>query len=151
MYKIMIIDDDPTSLAIGKALLEDKYEVSLARSAHQALGALIRESLPDVILLDMVMPGIDGIALLRKFKQNDQLKNIPVIFLTSEDDLDVEVQSYCNGASDFLQKPVSPDMLWIKIRQQLSYIELQKENKELKSKLLQLRETFESMFKTYLQ
>lgn len=139
MSKIMIIDDDATSLAIARAFLEDEYELSLVRSGPQALGALKGPVLPDLILLDMLMPGLSGLEVLEKIKQNDRLKEIPIIFLTGERRPDMEIKGYAAGAVDFLLKPVDRLLLKIRIRQQLAYNELLRENRELK-KLLNLSE-----------
>lgn len=150
MYRIMLVDDDPTSLAIGKALLEDQYELTLVRSGQQALGALLERVLPDLILLDMVMPGINGMELLQMVKNDRRLSDIPVIFLTGESTLRQTVLSYDNGAADFLVKPVDPDMLRIKVAQQLQYMELRRENAALKAELRAFRDRFDAAFGPYL-
>lgn len=139
MHKIMIIDDDPVSLSIGRAFLEDNYQVMLVHSGQQALGTLRSELPPDLILLDVQMPGISGMEFIKIIKQDEQLKNIPVIFLTGERNLDLEVEGYTNGAVDFLLKPVNSYLLKVKIAQQISSVELMCENKELRNKLKQLK------------
>lgn len=150
MYHIMLIDDDPTSLAIGKALLGDQYRLTLIRSGQQALGALLGADLPDLILMDMLMPGISGMEVLKELKEDDRLKAIPVIFLTGESDQRWAVETYCGGAADFLSKPVDPDLLRIKIKQQLYLLELLRENKALKAGLRELQAKFNACFDRYL-
>lgn len=150
MYKIMLVDDDSTSLAIGRALLESDYELVLAKSGIQALGAMKSGKLPDLVLLDMVMPGLDGLGLLRKMKRDPALAQIPIVFLTSENDLDKEIEGYGSGAADFLRKPVSPELLRIKIQRQLAAIALERENAALKRSLKALHDQFEELFSTFL-
>lgn len=139
MHKIMIIDDDLVSLSIGKAFLDDEYEVALVYSGQQALGILKDAAIPDLILLDMLMPGISGMDLIKIIKQDDRLKDIPVIFLSGEGSIDVEVEGYLNGACDFLQKPVNSYLLKAKIKHFITFVELRRENKELRRQLGLLR------------
>lgn len=144
-YQILIVDDDSTSLAIGRALLEDEFELTFARSGLQALGMLQSGALPDLILLDMVMPGLGGMEVLSTLKRNALLCEIPVIFLTGESSVEEEVRSYHNGASEFLLKPVNPDMLSIILHRQLSYLKLKRENDRLRRGLEALRAQFEAL------
>lgn len=139
MYKIMIVDDDPTSLAIGRALLEKEYQLILVHSGMQALGFLKGGELPDIILLDMAMPGISGLEVLKTLKETPAWQDIPVVFLTGESGTREEVESYTVGAADFLQKPVNARMLMIKLRQQINYIELKRENARLKTALQEIK------------
>lgn len=135
LRKIMIVDDDSTSLAIGRAFLDGKYEVSLAHSGHQALGALKDEHIPDLILLDMQMPGMNGLDVLKSVKQDERLKDIPVIFLTGDRSVDLEIEGYTNGASGFLNKPVNKYLLMVEIQQHLDYNDLKRENMVLRKRL----------------
>lgn len=146
MYTIMMVDDDPTSLAIGRALLEGEYKLILARSGHQALGFLKQGIIPDLILLDMVMPGLGGIDVLKNLKGNPVMQDIPVIFLTGESESEQELEGYWNGAADFLEKPVIPGILRVRIVQQLSFLELKRENARLKEGLRQIKNQFDMLF-----
>lgn len=150
MYRIMIIDDDPTSLAIGRALLEHEYELTLVRSGHQALGSLDGDNIPDIILLDIIMPDMNGIDVLMTIKKNNRLKDIPVIFLTAESSLNKAVQGFSCGASDFVEKPVDPDLLRIKIKQQIYILELKHENDAMKETLRLLKKQFDDLTLPYL-
>lgn len=143
MYKIMMVDDDPTSLAIGRALLEKDYQLVLMRSGVQALGYLKSGELPDLLLLDMAMPGISGIEVLKALKSDPALCEIPVVFLTGGSDITEEIESYREGAADFLQKPVNPQMLRIKLQQQFSWLETKKENIKMKAVLRQMHQQLE--------
>ena len=111
MKKIMIVDDDVTSVAIVKALLEPEFEVVSANTGVEALGELQRSPDLNLILLDMVMPGVSGMDLLKVLKKSENWSNISVIFLTSLEGVDIELEGFTNGASDFLQKPVNAELL----------------------------------------
>lgn len=115
MKKIMIVDDDVTSVAIVKALLEPEFEVVSANTGVEALGELQRSPDLNLILLDMVMPGVSGMDLLKVLKKSENWSNISVIFLTSLEGVDIELEGFTNGASDFLQKPVNAELLRLKI------------------------------------
>lgn len=131
----MIVDDDPTSLAIGKAFLAEKYDVTLIHSGQQAIGALKGNSFPDLILLDMLMPGLSGLDLLEILKKDSRLKEILVIFLTGERSSDLEIKGYLAGADDFLQKPIDRVLLELKIQQHLGVAKLRRENRLLRNRL----------------
>lgn len=98
MKKIMIVDDDVTSVAIVKALLEPEFEVVSANTGVEALGELQRSPDLNLILLDMVMPGVSGMDLLKVLKKSENWSNISVIFLTSLEGVDIELEGFTNGA-----------------------------------------------------
>lgn len=131
----MIIDDDSTSLAIGRALLEADYQTILMKSGLQALGYLKNHKLPNLVLLDVMMPGTNGMEVLKAFKSNKEYSNIPVLFLTSSEDVDSEIEGFTLGAADFIRKPVVPILLKKKIETQFRIIDLIKENERLKSEI----------------
>lgn len=138
MYKIMIVDDDPTSLAIGKALLEPSYKIILMKSGVQALGYLKNNPKPDIILLDMVMPGTSGLDVLKALKEDRKLDDIPVIFLTSIDDNGLEIEGILLGATDFIRKPVNPSLLKKKIEFQSELIRIREENHDMRNRIAKL-------------
>lgn len=146
MKKIMIIDDDPTSLAIAKALLESEYEVVTMQSGLQALGYLQDHQPPELILLDMVMPGTSGMDVLKALKEIPKLADIPVIFLSSMEGMDFEVEGFTHGAEDFIQKPIHAQLLKMKIRRQLYIHQLKEENQLLQRKLQLLKIKIDAVF-----
>ena len=148
MKKIMIIDDDVTSVAIVKALLEPEFEVVSANTGVEALGAL--QCSPDLILLDMVMPGVSGMELLKVLKKSENWSNISVIFLTSLEGVDIELEGFTNGASDFLQKPVNAELLRLKIKRQLFIQDLKAENQHLQKTLQTLHSRIDQVFNEVL-
>ena len=146
MKKIMIIDDDTTSLAIAKALLESEYEVVTMQSGLQALGYLQDHQPPELILLDMVMPGTSGMDVLKALKEIPKLADIPVIFLSSMEVMDFEVEGFTHGAEDFIQKPIHAQLLKMKIRRQLYIHQLKEENQLLQRKLQLLKIKIDAVF-----
>ena len=146
MKKIMIIDDDTTSLAIDKALLESEYEVVTMQSGLQALGYLQDHQPPELILLDMVMPGTSGMDVLKALKEIPKLADIPVIFLSSMEGMDFEVEGFTHGAEDFIQKPIHAQLLKMKIRRQLYIHQLKEENQLLQRKLQLLKIKIDAVF-----
>lgn len=148
MKKIMIVDDDVTSVAIVKALLEPEFEVVSANTEVEALGAL--QCSPDLILLDMVMPGVSGMELLKVLKKSENWSNISVIFLTSLEGVDIELEGFTNGASDFLQKPVNAELLRLKIKRQLFIQDLKAENQHLQKTLQTLHSRIDQIFNEVL-
>ncbi|MDR1731593.1 MAG: response regulator [Synergistaceae bacterium] len=110
MKRILIVDDNITSLRQAAAQLAADYEVLLAKSGALALQICIQEK-PDLILLDVEMPDMDGFETLARLRQNPWLEHIPVIFLTSRDDVETEVRGLSLGARDFISKPVEKSIL----------------------------------------
>ncbi|GJD18457.1 two-component hybrid sensor and regulator [Rivularia sp. IAM M-261] len=102
---ILIVDDTPTNLdVISEALSDAGFDVAIATSGERALQQLERR-LPDVILLDVMMPGIDGFETCRRLKVNSKTSDIPVIFMTALSDTDSKVQALELGAVDYITKP----------------------------------------------
>lgn len=102
---IMIVDDEPDALlATQRALEADGYNVIVARSGPEALEKM-GETVPDAIILDVMMPEIDGFEVCRLLKKNDRLKHIPVIMLTAKGQTDDKVEGIELGADDYITKP----------------------------------------------
>lgn len=124
MHKIMIIDDNITSLAIAKSALESNYIVIPVTSGEQAFKLLHRmKELPDLILLDIDMPELNGFSVISKLKTNPKVKDIPVVFLTVQDDSASELEGFSLGAVDYIKKPFSIPLLNKRIELQLQIIE----------------------------
>jgi two-component system cell cycle response regulator len=104
--KILIVDDDPTSLKILESMLpENRYSVIKADNGEEALDSAFNE-IPDLILLDIMMPGIDGYEVTRRIKRDERTKDIPIIIITSLDKAEVMVSELEEGAEELLNKPV---------------------------------------------
>lgn len=104
---ILVVDDEISNIEIVSAALEEEYEISFALSGDQAL-EIAHISNPDLILLDVVMPGLDGYEVCRRLKRDSQLADVPVIFTTSMDGAEAEVRGLSAGAIDYVTKPFQP-------------------------------------------
>lgn len=124
MKSILIVDDNMVSLKQISAQLADSYEVSLAKSGELALQICSKEK-PDLILLDVEMPGMDGFETIARLKEDTALYQIPVIFLTACHDAATEVKCLESGAMDFIAKPVNTDILHHRIELHLQFSEYQ--------------------------
>ncbi len=130
MHRIMVIDDSLVSLAAAKKVLEDEsYIVQAVNNGMQAMIELKNMTeLPDLILLDVEMPEINGFETLKKIKDENRLKNIPVIFLTGSDNHEAELEGLLIGAVDYIMKPFLPPLL----KQRVSlHLQLQMQKNEL--------------------
>jgi len=102
---ILIVDDNPTNLQVlGKLLAEQGYELSIAQSGQEALD-FVAETEPELILLDIMMPGMDGYAVCRQLKKNAGTKHIPIIFLTAKIESADIIKAFELGAADYVTKP----------------------------------------------
>ena len=127
---ILIVDDMADNRLLLDALLSDKYTIQLAESGQQCLD-MVSEKKPDLILLDLVMPVMDGFEVCAKLKDNYDTQNIPVIFITSSTCDDEKLKAYELGADDFINKPFNHDELTAKISKTLSGVASINEAKEL--------------------
>jgi len=138
MKSILIVDDNLVSLKQISAQLAKNYDVSLAKSGELALQICAREK-PDLILLDVEMPGMNGFETLKRLREDPQLKSTPVIFLTGNHDSATEVKCLQSGAMDFITKPANIDILYhrIELHLQFSTYQLHLENmvKELEDNI----------------
>ena len=110
MKKILVIDDNKTTLAMAKQAIGDEYSVIAVISGYQALKYLERD-IPDLILLDLNMPDMDGKQTMKKIKGNEKWCEIPIIVLTVENNPQTEVECLEMGAVDFIGKPFVPQVM----------------------------------------
>jgi putative two-component system response regulator len=122
--KILVVDDNMSSLRQISAQLAAEYYVALASSGEQALQICAAEK-PDLILLDVCMPVMDGFETLKQIKASPQLVGIPVIFLTGSDETGAEAKGLALGARDFLTKPVGKSVLTHRINLHLRFVSYQ--------------------------
>jgi two-component system, sensor histidine kinase and response regulator len=112
---ILVVDDQAANLrAVSALLTRHGYAVITADSGAQAL-ALAGNCQPDLILLDMIMPGMDGFALLREIKQDARLRRVPVVFLTAAQDRELLIRAFDSGAVDYVTKPFMPEELLARV------------------------------------
>lgn len=112
---VLIVDDSPEDIQVIMQNLKDTYAVLVANSGTKALEMAQKENKPDVILLDIMMPGIDGYETCRQLKQNDVTRDIDVIFVSANDTVEEKMAGYDVGASDYVIKPVHPEELRQKV------------------------------------
>ncbi len=113
--RLLIVDDEPANIRILSNILAEDYALSAATDGKQAL-ALAKSQSPDLILLDMVMPDMDGLAVCEVLKAMDETRDIPVIFVTKLDDPENEEQGLLAGAVDYISKPVSPPIVKARVK-----------------------------------
>jgi putative two-component system response regulator len=117
---ILVVDDTPDNLVLMSALLEDVYRVKVANSGEKALRIAQSDRPPDLILLDIMMPGMDGYQVLEQLKSDIRTRDIPVIFLTAKSEIEDERKGLELGAVDYITKPISPPIVLARVRTQLS-------------------------------
>jgi len=118
MKTIFVVDDSDTNLSMAEAALEECYRVMTMPSAEKMFD-LLEKITPDLILLDIEMPQMDGFEALKRLKAEDRWSGIPVMFLTGRTDADVEVHGFEMGAVDFVTKPFSAPVLQNRIKTHL--------------------------------
>jgi len=118
--KILVVDDDPTILTIAEMILRNAdYDVICAKSGLECLAHLTQNP-PDLLLLDIIMPFMDGLETLRRVRNELHMTELPVILLTGESDLNTVKAAKGLGATDYILKPIKQDLLLSKLEQRLS-------------------------------
>lgn len=134
---ILLVDDNPTNLGIlVKSLSDSGYKVRVAQDGESAI-AQIPYAKPDLILLDVMMPGIDGFETCRRLKLDSATKDIPVIFMTALTDVFDKVQAFQVGAVDYIIKPFRVEEVLVRAR---THLDIQKLQNQLKTQNLHLQE-----------
>jgi DNA-binding response OmpR family regulator len=128
---IFVVDDNNGNLVACRSILKPYYEVYPVQSAEKMFEMLVH-IMPDLILLDVEMPEISGYDALRKLKNNDAHKDIPVIFLSARSDSTSEMEGFNLGALDYIHKPFSSNILLRRIEMHLSLIAYRKILSEIK-------------------
>ena len=126
--KILVVDDDPLNIRNAVRILKDDYKVSYATSGQAAIEQ-VEKDIPDLILLDIHMPNMNGFEVISSLKSNELYSEIPVIFLTADTDQETEVQGLKAGALDFIAKPFKDDIVKQRVRHLLELSILQKDLK----------------------
>jgi putative two-component system response regulator len=135
--KIMLVDDNMANLAMGKNMLKDAYEVYAIPSAAK-LFEILEHVTPDLILLDIMMPEMDGYEAIRQLKADSNRADIPVIFLTSKTDERSELEGLSLGAIDYVAKPFSAPLLLKRIENHLLIVSQRKELKNYNDNLQEM-------------
>lgn len=139
---ILVVDDVADNIAIIKELIKDKYKVKAALNAKTAMKICLSDSPPDLILLDIMMPDVDGLTLCKQLKQNPLTQNIVIIFLTALSETADVVKGLSLGAVDYITKPIIPAILLARIEVHSKIIFNQRTIQGQIDNLLQQNETF---------
>ncbi|WP_435635392.1 HD-GYP domain-containing protein [Pseudomonas solani] len=130
---LLLVDDEPTNLQVLRHILQDDYRLLFAKDGAKALELAQREA-PDLVLLDVMMPGMTGHEVCARLKADEATTSIPVIFVTALADVEDEARGFEVGAVDYITKPVSPPIVRARVRTHLSLVRLD----ELKQTRLQI-------------
>jgi len=122
-HRIMIVDDERSNRKVLSDLLSDEFDIVLAKNAAQVFRRLNSDQAIDLILLDIMLPDTDGYEILRKMKNTEEQKNIPVIFITVLDSIEDEEKAFKTGAVDFITKPFHPSIVKARVQNQIKLIE----------------------------
>lgn len=133
-FRILLVDDDSMNLAIGERMLGGRFDVICAKSGQEAI-ELLKTLRPELIMLDIHMPGMSGFEVMDWLKKQEELKEIPVVFLTADNDRDVEIQGLKKGAKEYIRKPFVADIMIERVTRILEFERLKKHlNREVEKK-----------------
>ncbi|HHJ1300086.1 two-component system response regulator [Pseudomonas sp. P1B16] len=116
---VLVVDDTPDNLMLIADLLRNRYRVKAANSGEKALRLLQGDALPDLILLDIMMPGLSGYDVAKQLKRAPRTRNIPIIFLTAMAAAEDEIRGLGLGAADYITKPIIPPVLLARVETQI--------------------------------
>jgi putative two-component system response regulator len=117
---ILVVDDAPANIEVLRGILRDDYRVRVATGGERGLAIAHATPAPDLILLDIMMPGMDGYEVCTRLKSDYRTRHIPVIFITAMGEVRDEARGFEVGAVDFITKPVSPPIVLARVRAQLA-------------------------------
>lgn len=132
---VLIVDDEPLSVEMLGSLLNDEYRIITAHSGQEALD-IISSQVPDLILLDIVMPVMDGYEVFRIIKQNPLFRDVPVLFITAMGEAECESEGLMMGAGDYIVKPFNPSLARLRVK---NHLELKRQRDLLNSRAEELQ------------
>ncbi len=142
MYKILVVDDEPANLKLLQNILEHDYDLAFAKSGKVAL-SIVRKLKPDMILLDVMMPELDGFETCSRLKAMEQTAKIPVIFVTARNSAEDEVRGFESGGVDFIKKPISSHLVLTRVATHLALYNQRKEcEKAIKDRTEELENSY---------
>jgi len=144
---ILIIDDVMANIKILGSTLQPDYEILFALNAQDGIESVLANR-PSLILLDILMPDIDGYEVCRRLKTDEQTRDIPVIFITSRDSDDDEARGFEVGAVDYITKPFSPVVVKARIK---THVELKKQSDFLEWMLREKSKELHEIEKEYMK
>lgn len=129
-FEVLVVDDEPDQLALLRRILSPWFSVRVARDGLEALEQL-RARTPDVVLTDLQMPNVDGLALLELSRTTAEALNVPLIVLSGRGDTQTKVMAFESGAFDFMTRPVAPNELVARIRNALAHSQVLRRERQL--------------------
>ena len=135
---ILVIDDEKFNLEVLYSILAPEYNIYMTKSGSSAIN-MANKYLPDMILLDIIMPEMNGFEVFAALKSSDKTRSIPVIIITGLDSVEDEEKGFNQGAADFIHKPFSSRIVLSRVRNQVQMINQNRELDALKQDLEKLR------------
>ena len=117
---VLVVDDIHENIDVMKEILSDDYRVQVATNGRLAIKIAMSATPPDLILLDVMMPGMDGHEVCKLLKEHEQTRTIPVLFVTAKSEVEDETKGFTLGAADYLVKPVSPPVVLARVKTHLA-------------------------------
>lgn len=137
-HTILVVDDTPENIEILVGILGDEYKVKVAINGEKALAIANSDSPPELILLDIMMPNMDGFEVCKRLKENPKTSEIPVIFVTAKGETEDESRGFELGASDYITKPISAPIVKVRVK---THLELFMKNRMLNEKVEELQKS----------
>lgn len=129
---ILVVDDLPANIDVIVGVLKTTYNIKVATKGAKALDIVAKHPMPDLILLDIMMPEMDGFEVCKRLKSDPITAQIPIIFLTAKTDIDTTVQGFASGAVDYITKPVNSQLLMARVN---NHIQLKQSQQQLKNQV----------------
>lgn len=143
---VLIVDDEPANISLLNEVLKTDYRIMVAKDGKRAILVAQSNPPPDLILLDIIMPELDGYEVLKRLKADEDTKNIPVIFVTSKDKDEDETKGLEMGAVDYIHKPFNPAVVKARVK---AHLELKQNRDFLEWMLKEKTEELKKMEKEY--
>ena len=132
---VLVVDDAPENIDVLNGLLKDQYQIKVALDGKKALAIASSQNAPDLILLDIMMPGMDGFEVCRQLKGDPDTKGIPVLFLSAKVETEDMVKGFQLGAVDYVTKPFNTEELLARVQTHLEHQYLYKQVSNMKTAL----------------
>ena len=153
--RVLIVDDERFNITVLVDLLRSDCDTMIAKNGEQALRCACSCTPPDLILLDIMMPDMDGYEVCRQLKANEATRNIPIIFVTAMQSVTDETKGFNLGAVDYITKPINPPIVYARVRTHLQVVmaknKIHSLNNDLEQSLAEQKKAYEALKKTRLE